>query len=202
MTRRVATYLRVSTHKDQTVENQRLVLADWITARGHLLAAEFVDEGISGAKGRDKRPGLDAMMKAAVLGKFDMVAVVELSRLGRSLSHLVQIGTELQALGVDLFLHRQALDSSTPFGRMQFGMLGVLAEYERDLIRERTLEGLARAKKQGKRLGRPTVSPGKEQKIAALLKAGTPINRIRRLTQVGVSAIYRIKKEAEECPTN
>lgn len=200
MTRRVATYLRVSTHKDQTVENQRLVLADWIAAKGYSLAAEFVDEGISGAKGRDKRPGLDALMKAAVLGKFDMVAVVELSRLGRSLSHLVQIGTELQALGVDLFLHRQALDSSTPFGRMQFGMLGVLAEYERDLIRERTLEGLARAKKQGKTLGRPTVSPGKEQKIAALLKAGTPINRIRRLVPVGVSAIYRIKKEAEECP--
>lgn len=201
MTRRVATYLRVSTHKDQTVENQRLVLADWIAARGYSLAAEFVDEGISGAKGRDKRPGLDALMKAAVLGKFDMVAVVELSRLGRSLSHLVQIGTELQALGVDLFLHRQALDSSTPFGRMQFGMLGVLAEYERDLIRERTLEGLARAKKQGKTLGRPTVSPGKEQKIAALLKAGTPINRIRRIAQVGVSAIYRIKKEMESCPT-
>ena len=201
MTRRVATYLRVSTHKDQTVENQRLVLADWIAARGYSLAAEFVDEGISGAKGRDKRPGLDALMKAAVLGKFDMVAVVELSRLGRSLSHLVQIGTELQALGVDLFLHRQALDSSTPFGRMQFGMLGVLAEYERDLIRERTLEGLARAKKQGKTLGRPTVSPGKEHKIAALLKAGTPINRIRRIAQVGVSAIYRIKKEMESCPT-
>jgi len=77
----------------------------------------------------------------------------------------------------------------------------VLAEYERDLIRERTLEGLARAKKQGKTLGRPTVSPGKEQKIAALLKAGTPINRIRRIAQVGVSAIYRIKKEMESCPT-
>ncbi|WP_127477528.1 recombinase family protein [Sulfurivermis fontis] len=197
---RVALYARVSTNKDQTVETQLLALRDWAAGRGHTVVAEFTDEGISGAKGRDKRPGLDAMMKAAALGKFDMVAVVELSRLGRSLSHLVQIGTELQALGVDLFLHRQALDSSTPFGRMQFGMLGVLAEYERDLIRERTLEGLARAKKRGKRLGRPTVSPGKEQKIAALLKAGTPINRIRRITQVGVSAIYRIKKEMEECP--
>jgi len=197
---RVALYARVSTNKDQTVENQLLALRDWAAGRGHTVVAEFTDEGISGAKGRDKRPGLDAMMKAAALGKFDMVAVVELSRLGRSLSHLVQIGTELQALGVDLFLHRQALDSSTPFGRMQFGMLGVLAEYERDLIRERTLEGLARAKKRGKRLGRPPVSPGKEAKIAALLKAGTPINRIRRITQVGVSAIYRIKKEMEECP--
>ena len=198
---RVALYARVSTNKDQTVETQLLALRDWAAGRGHTVVAEFIDQGISGAKGRDKRPGLDDMLKAAVLGKLDMVAVTALDRLGRSLSHLVQIGTELQALGVDLFLHRQALDSSTPFGRMQFGMLGVLAEYERDLIRERTLEGLARAKKQGKTLGRPTVSPGKEQKIAALLKAGTPINRIRRLVPVGVSAIYRIKKEMESCPT-
>jgi len=198
---RVALYARVSTNKDPTTENQLLALRDWAAGRGHTVAGEYIDQGISGTKGRDKRPGLDALMKAAVLGKFDMVAVVELSRLGRSLSHLVQIGTELQALGVDLFLHRQALDSSTPFGRMQFGMLGVLAEYERELIRERTLEGLARAKKQGKTLGRPKVSPGKEQKIAALLKAGTPINRIMRLAGVAKSVVYRIKKEMESCPT-
>lgn len=197
---RVATYLRVSTHKDQTVENQRLALGEWTNARGHTLAAEFSDEGISGAKGRDKRPGLDAMMKAAVSGKFDIVAVVELSRLGRSLSNLVQIAAELQALGVDLFLQRQALDSSTPVGRMQFGMLAVLAEYERELISERTLEGLARARRQGKRLGRPKVSPMMEAKVAALLQAGTPINRIRRMTSVGMSAVYRIKKELQECP--
>lgn len=81
---RVATYLRVSTNKDQTVENQRLALAEWAQGRGHSIVAEFVDEGISGAKGRDKRPGLDSMLRAAVAGKFDMLAVTELSRLGRS----------------------------------------------------------------------------------------------------------------------
>lgn len=195
MTARVATYLRVSTNKDQTTENQRLALAEWAEVRGHSIVAEFVDEGISGAKGRDRRPGLDNMLRAAVNGKFDMLAVVELSRLGRSLSHLVQILNELQALGVDLFIQRQALDSSTPIGRMQFGMLAVFAEYERELIRERTREGLARARRQGKRLGRRPVAEHRAQRVAALLRVGTSINRINRITRVSMSAIYRIKAE-------
>lgn len=192
---RVATYLRVSTNKDQTVENQRLALAEWAQGRGHSIVAEFVDEGISGAKGRDKRPGLDSMLRAAVAGKFDMLAVTELSRLGRSLQHLIQILNELQALRVDLFLQRQAIDSSTPFGRMQFGMLGLLAEYERDLLGERTREGLARARRQGKRLGRRPVAEHRARKVAALLAVGTSINRIHRITRVSMSAIYRIKAE-------
>lgn len=195
---RVAIYARVSTTRDQSTEGQLLALGNWAAGRGHEVVAEYVDEGISGSKGRDKRPGLDAMMRGAVMGKFDMVAVVELSRLGRSLSHLVQIGTELQALGVDLFLHRQALDSSTPFGRMQFGMLGVLAEYERELIRERTMEGLDRARRRGKKLGRPNVTDYKAHKIEALLRAGTPPTRIMRLVGVGASVVYRIRKEMEE----
>lgn len=197
---RVALYARVSTNKDQTVENQLLALREWATGRGHEVVAEFTDEGISGAKGRDKRPGLDAMMKAAVMGKFDMVAVVELSRLGRSLSHLVHLIGELEALRVGLFVQNMALDTTTPMGKLMFNVMGSFAEFERELIRERTVLGLERARKRGKRLGRPPVSPYKEAKIAALLKAGTPINRIRRITQVGVSAIYRIKKEMEECP--
>lgn len=195
---RVATYLRVSTNKDQTVENQRLALADWAAARGHTLVAEYADEGISGAKGRNRRPGLDEMMRAAVSGKFDMLAVTELSRLGRSLQHLVQILVELQALNVDLYIQRQALDSSTPLGRMQFGILAVFAEYERDLLSERTREGLARARRQGKRLGRRPVADHRAQKVAALLKVGTAINRVHRITRVSMSAIYRIKAEIAE----
>src|SRR5690606_31270208 len=148
-------------------------LAEWAQGRGHSIVAEFVDEGISGAKGRDKRPGLDSMLRAAVAGKFDMLAVTELSRLGRSLQHLIQILNELQALRVDLFLQRQAIDASPPFGPMQFGMLGLLAEYERDLLGERTREGLARARRQGKRLGRRPVAEHRARKVAALLAVGT-----------------------------
>ena len=197
---RVALYARVSTNKDQTVDNQLLALRDWAAGRGHTVVAEFIDQGISGAKGRDKRPGLDDMLKAAVLGKLDMVAVTALDRLGRSLPHLITTVGELEALKVGLFVRDLALDTSTPAGQLMFNVMGSLAQFERALIRERTLLGLERAKKQGKTLGRPKVSPGKEQRIAALLKAGTPINRIMRLAGVAKSVVYRIKKEAEECP--
>lgn len=197
---RVALYARVSTKKDQTVETQLLALRDWAAGRGHDVVAEFVDEGISGTKGRDKRPGLDALGKAATLGQIDMVAVTALDRLGRSLQHLIAFVGELEALGVGLFVRNQALDTSTPAGRLMFNMIGSLAEFERELIRERTLLGLERAKKQGKSLGRPKVPAATERRIHALLEAGTSINKIMRLTRVGASVIYRIKKEAEECP--
>lgn len=197
---RVATYLRVSTHKDQTVENQRLALGEWAAGRGHVIAKEFTDEGVSGSKGRDKRPGLDSMLKAAVRGEFDMVAVTALDRLGRSLPHLITTVGELEALKVGLFVRDLALDTSTPAGQLMFNVMGSLAQFERALISERTMMGLDRARRQGKRLGRPRVSPMKEAKIAALLQARTPINRIVRLAGVAKSVVYRIKKEAEECP--
>lgn len=197
---RVGLYARVSTNKDQTTENQLLALRDWAAGRGHTVAGEYIDQGISGTKGRDKRPGLDEMLRAATLGKLDMVAVTALDRLGRSLPHLVTTVGELEALKVGLFVRDLALDTSTPAGQLMFNIMGSLAQFERELIRERTLLGLERAKKQGKTLGRPKITPGKEQRIAALLKAGTPINRIMRLAGVAKSVVYRIKKEAEECP--
>lgn len=197
---RVALYARVSTNKDQTVDNQLLALRDWAAGRGHTVVAEFIDQGISGAKGRDKRPGLDDMLKAAVLGKLDMVAVTALDRLGRSLPHLITTVGELEALKVGLFVRDLALDTSTPAGQLMFNVMGSLAQFERALIRERTLLGLERAKKQGKALGRPKVPAATERRIHALLEAGTSINKIMRLTRVGASVIYRIKKEAEECP--
>ena len=191
---RVALYARVSTNKDQSVETQLFALRDWAVARGHEVVAEYTDEGISGAKGRDKRPALDAMMKDAARGKFDMVAVTALDRLGRSLQHLVGMVAELDALRVGLFVQNMALDTSTPVGRLMFNMVGAFAEFERGLIRERTLLGLERARRRGSRLGRPKVGPTTERQIVALLEAQTPVNRIVRQTGVGVSVVYRIKK--------
>ncbi|KAF1685875.1 resolvase [Pseudoxanthomonas broegbernensis] len=189
----VALYARVSTNKDQSVETQLFALRDWAVARGHEVVAEYTDEGISGAKGRDKRP-LDAMMKDAARGKFDMVAATALDRLGRSLQHLVGMVAELDALRVGLFVQNMALDTSTPVGRLMFNMVGAFAEFERGLIRERTLLGLERARRRGSRLGRPKVGPTTERQIVALLEAKTPVNRIVRQTGVGVSVVYRIKK--------
>lgn len=199
---RVALYARVSTNKDQTVETQLLALREWAAGRGHEAVAEFVDEGISGTKGRDKRPGLDALMKAATLGKFDMVGVTALDRLGRSLPHLVGLVAELEALKVGLFVRNLALDTSTPAGQLMFNVMGSLAQFERELIRERTMLGLERARKQGKTLGRPKVSAGTEHRIADMLRASVPVNKIMRLTRVGASTVYRIKKELEACPTS
>jgi DNA invertase Pin-like site-specific DNA recombinase len=196
---RVALYVRVSTRKDQTVENQLIALREWARASGHAIAAEFADEGISGAKGRDKRPALDAMLKAATRREVDMVAVTALDRLGRSLPHLVSLIAELEALRVGLFVRNLAMDTSTPAGRLMFNVMGSLAEFERELIRERTLLGLERARRQGKKLGRPKVPPGVEHRIAALLEAGTPANRVARMTCVGNAAVYRIKRELEAC---
>lgn len=191
---RVALYARVSTNKDQSVDTQLFALRDWAVSRGHEVVAEYTDEGISGAKSRDKRPALDAMMKDASRGKFDMVAATALDRLGRSLQHLVGMVAELDALRVGLFVQNMALDTSTPVGRLMFNMVGAFAEFERGLIRERTLLGLERARRRGSRLGRPKVGPTTERQIVALLEAKTPVNRIVRQMGVGVSVVYRIKK--------
>lgn len=199
---RVALYARVSTNKDQTVENQLIALRDWARGRGHEVVAEFADQGISGKKGRDKRPALDDMLRAAILGKVDLIAVTALDRLGRSLPHLVTTIAELEALRVGLFVSNLALDTSTPAGRLMFNVMGSLAEFERELIRERTLLGLERARRNGKKLGRPKVSPHTEARITALLQAGTPANRVARLSRVGNAAVYRIKRELESCPAS
>jgi DNA invertase Pin-like site-specific DNA recombinase len=149
-----ALYLRVST-KDQTVENQRLELERVAHAKGWTIAATYEDEGISGAKGRDKRPGYDRLLKDAVRSKFNVVMAWDVSRLGRSLTGLVQALDDLHANGVDLYLHQQALDTTTPSGKALFQMCGVFAEFERAMISERVKAGLVRAVNGGTRLGRP-----------------------------------------------
>lgn len=195
---RVAIYLRVST-RDQSVDSQRLALTEWAAVRRHTIVAEFVDDGISGAKGRDKRPGLDALLRAATTGKFNMVAAVDLSRFGRSLIHLVSIAEELRILNVDLYVGGDfAMDTTTPAGQLMFNVFGAIAEYTRQLIREKTRQGIAAARKRGKRIGRPRVSDGRAQRVEALLKAGTSISKTHRLTRVGIATIYRIKGEVEQ----
>ena len=134
--KRAAVYLRVSTG-EQTVENQRRELAAAAEQRGWTIVASYADEGISGAKGRDKRPGLDAMLKDATRGRFDVVMAWAVDRMGRSLVDLVGTLQELHGARVDLFLHQQAIDTTTPAGKALFGMLGVFAEFERSMIQAR-----------------------------------------------------------------
>ena len=148
---RAALYARVST-SEQTPENQLQALRAFATARGWA-STEFIDHGVSGAK--EKRQGLDAMLADVRRRKLDVVVVTKLDRLARSTHHLVTLGKEFQALGVDLVALDQAVDTTTASGRLLFHMLAAIAEFERDLIRDRVLAGLKRARAQGKRLGRP-----------------------------------------------
>jgi len=189
--KRVALYLRVSTD-GQTTENQRRELEEVAQLRGWTVVETYADEGISGAKGRDKRPAFDSLLKDATRRKFDVVAAWSVDRLGRSMKDLVDFMLELQGAGVDLFLHKQALDTSTPAGRAMFQMCGVFAEFERSLIQERVRSGLATAKAKGVRLGRPKASAEKEAEIAKRLAEGMGQQAVAKALGCGVSTVRRV----------
>lgn len=193
MSKAVAIYTRVSTDH-QTTENQERELRAVAERMGWRIAKVYRDEGVSGAKSRTDRPGFDAMYKDAARREFDIVMAWSVDRLGRSLQDLVGFLSEMHALKIDLFLHQQGLDTTTPSGKAMFQMLGVFAEFERAMIRERVNAGLARAKAQGKTLGRPTIDAHKESQIRAALQAGgMGIHKLAALHKVGVGTVQRIK---------
>ncbi len=152
--RRAALYVRVST-AEQTVENQQRELEAVAQRHGWEVVDVFSDQGVSGAK--DRRPALDRLRQGIARKEFDVVAAWSVDRLGRSLQHLLGFLGELKAKSIDLYLHQQGLDTSTPAGKALFQMLGVFAEFERAIIIERVHAGLRRARAQGVRLGRPRV---------------------------------------------
>jgi len=191
----VALYVRVST-KDQTTDNQRRELAEVAERAGWDVVAVYADEGVSGAKGRDKRPGFDALLKAVTRREVDMVAAWSVDRLGRSLQNLVETLDALRAAGADLYLHKQALDTSTPSGRAMFGMLGVFAEFEREIIAERVRAGMATARAKGKCVGRPKASEETRQRIRELRAQGMGVLKVAREVGCGVSLIQRMEQAA------
>ena len=160
------------------------------------IVSVYRDEGISGAKGRVERPAFDALCKDAARRQFDMVMAWSVDRLGRSLQDLVGFLFELHALGIDLMLHQQGLDTTTPAGKAMFQMMGVFAEFERAMIRERVKAGLDRARAQGKRLGRPTIDARTETAIRkALRKGDAGIRKIATKLGVGTGTVQKIKAE-------
>src|SRR3954467_10092160 len=189
--KRVALYLRVSTDK-QTTDNQRRELEAVAERSRWKVVKVYEDAGISGAKGRDRRPGLDAMMKAVNAKEFDMVASWSVDRLGRSLTDLLGILQNLHEKGVGLFLHQQGLDTSTTAGKAMFQMLGVFAEFERGIIRERVNAGLARAKANGTKLGRRRVELAVEARILELKAQGDGVHKIRKKLGIGASVVQRV----------
>ena len=191
--RQAVIYLRVSTI-EQTTANQERELREIASRMGCEIVKVYRDHGISGAKGRDKRPAFEC--RDAARREFDMVMAWSVDRLGRSLQDLVGFLSELHALKIDLFLRQQGLDTTTPAGKAMFQMMGVFAEFERAMIQERVRAGLARARSEGKRLGRPPIAPALEKRIReALATPGRPgIRVIAERFGVNPSTVQRISR--------
>ncbi len=191
MTKRVALYCRVSTD-GQTVENQTRELEAVAKRHGWSIVETFTDRGISGAKGRDSRPGFNALHKAIARREIDLVATWSVDRLGRSLQDLVTFLGELHGKSIDLYLHVQGIDTTTPAGRMIFQIMGVFAEFERSMIQERIHAGLRRAKASGKTLGRPKVlTPKQAARIHTLRADGLSFRKIARQTRLSLGVVQR-----------
>ena len=191
--KRAALYLRVST-TDQTTANQERELREVASRMGCEIVRVYKDRGISGAKGRNGRPEFDRLLRDAAQRKFDMVMAWSVDRLGRSLQDLVGFLSELHALHIDLFLHQQGLDTTTPAGKAMFQMMGVFAEFERSMIQERVRAGLRRAVDEGKQLGRPRIDADLEQRIRDALKAGETIRGAAERFNVNPSTVQRVNK--------
>lgn len=192
MAKRTALYLRVSTD-GQTTDNQRRELLEVAKRAGWEIVEIYEDAGISGAKGRDKRPAFDKLLKDAARRKFDIVASWNVDRLGRSLQDLISFLSDIHGYGIDLYLHQQGIDTTTPTGKAMFQMLGIFAEFERSMIRDRVNAGLARAKAKGVILGRRKTDLETENAIRATLATGTGILKTAKLHGVGTSVVQRIK---------
>jgi DNA invertase Pin-like site-specific DNA recombinase len=190
--KRVAIYARVST-SNQTVENQFFELREIARRQGWQIVAELSDSGISGAKGRDQRPAFDELLKRSTRREFDLIMVWAIDRLGRSIQHLVGFMNEVQSIGIDLYIHQQAIDTTTASGRMVFGIFSALGEYERELIRERIVAGQKRARAQGVKIGRPSqLNDAVRTSVKLLRDKGVGIRDIAARLHIGVGSVYAV----------
>ena len=188
-------YCRVSTKNGQSVQRQIDELQVVAEKSGWCIAEILCDEGISGAKGRKDRPAFDKALKLITQRKADRLMVWSVDRLGRSLKDLVSTMEEINAAGADLYIHTQALDTSTPAGRALYGMLSVFSSFERELIRERVLSGLERARRSGKQLGRKPVPPITKRKVVELRATGLSQQKIARKVGISTGKVCQILKE-------
>ena len=196
--KRAVLYLRVSTI-EQTTANQERELREVASRMGREVIRVYKDHGVSGATRRDKRPAFNAMCRDASQRRFDVIMAWSVDRLGRSLQDLVTFLSEIHALRIDLYLHQQGIDTTTPAGKAMFQMMGVFAEFERAMIQERVRAGLARARSVGKRLGRPRIAPELEERIRkALSIPGRPgVRKIAKQFGVDPGTVQRISRPFE-----
>jgi len=199
MKKNVVIYGRTSTDKQQ-VENQLSQLREVSNRNDWEVVDEYIDEGYSGSLGRDKRPEFDRLLKDSVRGKFDVILVWDISRLGRSLQDLISFLNDIQSKNIDLYIDRQGIDTTTPTGKMMFQMIGVFSEFERNLIRDRVRSGMENAKKNGTKsgrsIGRPTnVNDSTRSTIIELSGRGMSKSKICRTLGIGVGTLYKLMQQ-------
>jgi DNA invertase Pin-like site-specific DNA recombinase len=196
MNKKVVIYGRTSTDKQQ-VENQLTQLREVSYKNDWDIVDEYIDQGYSGSLGRDKRPEFDRLLKDSVRGKFDVILVWDISRLGRSLQDLISFLNDIQSKNIDLYIDRQGLDTTTNTGKMMFQMISVFSEFERNLIRDRVQSGMDNAKKNGTKSGRPigrpsNVNDSTKSTIIELSGRGMSKSKICRTLGIGVGTLYKL----------
>jgi putative DNA-invertase from lambdoid prophage Rac len=185
---RAGLYARVSTNDQQTLAMQSRAMREYATRRGWTIAAQVREVG-SGAAKREAR---EKLLAAARRREIDVVLVWRLDRWGRSVTDLLATLQELEHLGVGFVSLTEALDLTTPAGRAMAGLLAIFAEFEREILRERTRAGLAHARENGKRLGRPATAAVHAAEIRKLHRAGVSKSEIARRVQIGRTSVRRI----------
>jgi len=185
-------YTRVSTSR-QTTENQTRELREVCARNKWSIVAELSDSGISGSKGRNERPAFDQLHKMIARKEADIIVCWSIDRLGRSITDLVNLMSEIETKGINFYSHLQAIDSRTPAGKLSFAIFSAIAEFERNIIRERVLSGLERVKAEGKKLGRPTkVNDNTAVAVKLMREKGTSIPNISKQLGIGVGTTYKL----------
>ena len=190
--KKIAIYVRVSTNKQDST-NQLIELRNLANRLNYEIVLEYTDNGISGTKGREDRPGLDLLLNHAGQRKFEQVMIFDITRLGRSLQNCIETLNYLNSLNIDILIQKQGIDTSTSVGRLTFSLMASLGEYEKNLMRERIVLGINRAKSQGKKLGRPSnMNEGMKNAIKILREKGMGIVAISKHLNCGVGTIYTV----------
>jgi len=192
---RCAIYARVST-TDQTTENQLIALRDLADKNGHQIVAEYIDQGVSGvSKIKDSR---SKMLLDAKAKKFSILYVVSIDRLSRSTKDLLDVVEQLNALGITLIFQREKIDTKSAMGQFFLTVLSSIAQLERETMIARINQGIARAKSQGKKLGRPSkVNDSLINAVTLLRDKGVSIRDIAKTCTVGVGTVYAILRSSE-----
>jgi DNA invertase Pin-like site-specific DNA recombinase len=190
--KKIAIYVRVSTNKQDST-NQLIELRDLAKRMNYEIVQEYVDNGISGTKGREDRPGLDLLLTHAGQRKFEQVMIFDITRLGRSLQNCIETLNYLNSMKIDILIQKQGIDTSSSVGKLTFSLMASLGEYEKNLMRERIILGINRAKSQGKKLGRPSnMNDGMKNAIKILREKGMGIVSISKQLNCGVGTVYTV----------